>query len=754
MNQGSILAWWDLPALACVFPSSDGSLLLTSASWSYPLSALWGMKSVFIMKGVGQKELTAYLIDYKERSPEGFSPLFQPNQKPIYDIQTGQKTLTLNNPGLANNYKRNCATFNPTDDLVLNDGVMWDVRSAQAIHKFDKFNMNISGVFHPNGLEVIINTEIANPVLCYQANPVPWYQSNPVPWYQVNPVPCYQANPVPSYHSSPLKCLVFLNESQWDLRTYHLLHTVPALDQCRIVFNNNGTVIYGAMLQADDEDDMMDQQMKSPFGSSFRTFDATDYKPIERLLRLVSGCSLSTCSSELREASRAVHWLISVQLFLSAEGGFLGCSLAALWRLLGLFTGCSLSSCSSKLREASQAALCLAPQNQDSINMDTVCRLYEVGRQRLAEEEEDEEDQEDEDQEDEDEDDEDDSDDDLDDIDTDPLLAELENENGGEEDGEHDFSPSDDEEVARLLDADGEEEEEEEEDEDDDEDDDDDSDDNDDDAELMLENSECRFSDGFQTGPPKCVSGAGFRRVHPSVCLGQVSDGCQTGLPECVCLGQVSDGSTQCVSGAGVRRRYDRPECVCLGQVQTGPPECVCLGQVSDGSAQVCVWGRFQTGPPEFQTGPPKCVSGAGVRRVHPSVCLGQVSDGFQTGPPKCVSGADFRRVHPSVCLGQYGPIADSSDNSDLEDDIILNGTEHRHVTAGEKPSGKRSRRNEMAFEGHCVGLTQWGRCRLDGSGTRCVLQSETEGGGVWSYVGLVSLTAQPQYTDWRIFVS
>lgn len=35
-----------------------------------------------------------------------------------------------------------------------------------------------------------------------------------------------------------------------------------------------------------------------------------------------------------------------------------------------------------------------APQNQDSVNTDTVCRLYEVGRQRLAEEEEeDEEDQ-------------------------------------------------------------------------------------------------------------------------------------------------------------------------------------------------------------------------------------------------------------------------------------------------------------------------------------------------------------------------
>lgn len=85
-----------------------------------------------------------------------------PSSLKIYDIQTGNKLLTLFNPDLANNYKRNCATFNPTDDLVLNDGVLWDVRSAQAIHKFDKFNMNISGVFHPNGLEVNINTEIVS----------------------------------------------------------------------------------------------------------------------------------------------------------------------------------------------------------------------------------------------------------------------------------------------------------------------------------------------------------------------------------------------------------------------------------------------------------------------------------------------------------------------------------------------------------------------------------------------------------------
>lgn len=37
------------------------------------------------------------------------------------------------------------------------------------------------------------------------------------------------------------------------------------------------------MLQADDEDDMLEMQMKSPFGSSFRTFNATDYKPIGKI---------------------------------------------------------------------------------------------------------------------------------------------------------------------------------------------------------------------------------------------------------------------------------------------------------------------------------------------------------------------------------------------------------------------------------------------------------------------------------------
>uniref|UniRef100_A0A8C9XIT6 DDB1- and CUL4-associated factor 1 n=1 Tax=Sander lucioperca TaxID=283035 RepID=A0A8C9XIT6_SANLU len=305
-------------AITHLEPSRDGKLLLTSASWSVPLSALWSMDGVFSMKN---SFVDDHYVEFSKHTQDRVIGT-KDQVAHIYDIQTGQKILTLNDPALANNYKRNCATFNPTDDLVLNDGVLWDVRASQAIHKFDKFNMNISGVFHPNGLEVIINTEI------------------------------------------------------WDLRTFHLLHTVPALDQCRLVFNSNATIMYGAMLQADEEDDAMDQQMKSPFGSSFRTFDATEYKPIATVDVKRNIFDLCTDTKD--------------------------CYLAVI-------------------------------ENQDTVSLDTVCRLYEVGRHKLAEEGDDD-DQDDDDSSDTDDDDDDDDDDDM---ETDPLLEELAN----NDDPENDDSP-------------------------------------------------------------------------------------------------------------------------------------------------------------------------------------------------------------------------------------------------------------------------------------------------------------------------
>uniref|UniRef100_A0A3Q2Q8K8 DDB1- and CUL4-associated factor 1 n=1 Tax=Fundulus heteroclitus TaxID=8078 RepID=A0A3Q2Q8K8_FUNHE len=328
-------------AITHIEPSRDGNLVLTSGSWSVPLSALWSMNSVFSMKN-----------SFGDDNYVEFSKLSQDRVigtkdqiAHIYDIQTGQKVLTLNDPALANKYKRNCATFSPTDVLVLNDGVLWDVRLSRAIHKFDKFNMNLSGVFHPNSLEVIINTEI------------------------------------------------------WDLRTFHLLHTVPALDQCRVVFNSNGTIMYGAMLQADDEHDVMEQQVTSPFGSSFRTFDATDYKPIATVDVKRNIFDLCTDTKD--------YYLAVIE-------------------------------------------------NQDTMSMDTVCRLYEVGRQKLAEEGDD--DDQDEDQEDDDSSDTDDDDDDDDeDIDTDALIDELVNDEDQENQEQAD-TPADDAIEALLGGSSGEEE--------------------------------------------------------------------------------------------------------------------------------------------------------------------------------------------------------------------------------------------------------------------------------------------------------
>ena len=78
----------------------------------------------------------------------------------ILYLPSGNRTLKLVDRNISNNYTRNRATFNSSDDLILNDGILWDVRSGKVIHKFDKFNPHVSGVFHPNDLEIIINSEV------------------------------------------------------------------------------------------------------------------------------------------------------------------------------------------------------------------------------------------------------------------------------------------------------------------------------------------------------------------------------------------------------------------------------------------------------------------------------------------------------------------------------------------------------------------------------------------------------------------
>ena len=156
-------------------PNRSGSLILTSSQWRTPYSCLWSMGEFFDSK-----------IQFPDDDYVEFSNLNQDKVigthneiASIWDIERSQIIRTLK-PQISNNYQKNQATFDPSDDLVLNDGVLFDMRMGKEIRKLDKLNQNLNGVFHPNGLEIVSNTEV------------------------------------------------------WDIRTFHLLKTVPGLDQCYV----------------------------------------------------------------------------------------------------------------------------------------------------------------------------------------------------------------------------------------------------------------------------------------------------------------------------------------------------------------------------------------------------------------------------------------------------------------------------------------------------------------------------------------
>lgn len=195
--------------------SSDSSLIVTSSTWRKPLSTLWRLNS-----GSCEKIRAFDEEEYFEFTNLSDKQLLgtRSDLAMIYDVETS-KSVTKFEPRIGNQYIKNRATFSPTDQLVLSDGVLFDVTSGKEIHKFDKLNQSINGVFHPNGLEIISNTEV------------------------------------------------------WDVRTYHLLKTVPDLDQTSIVFPKSGYVMYALAVEKDMDDDI-------GYETSFKTLDATDYSSI------------------------------------------------------------------------------------------------------------------------------------------------------------------------------------------------------------------------------------------------------------------------------------------------------------------------------------------------------------------------------------------------------------------------------------------------------------------------------------------
>lgn len=246
--------------------SRSGKLMLTTNAWSSPMSVLWSVENKqFINK-----------MNFDEQEYVEFNNLGQDKvlgtkgeKATIYDISTGQKIGALV-PTIFNQYSKNRATFCPMDELILSgmlslltsemslddlmfliiiflDGVLWDFRSGSQIHKFDKLNNTLSGVFHPNGLEVVSNTEV------------------------------------------------------WDLRTFHLLRTIPALDQCLVRFSPQD-VIYAFSIEMETLEDE-----SQGYDSSFKLLDSYDYssisttdvkKSIYDLAINNNGCQIALCENQ------------------------------------------------------------------------------------------------------------------------------------------------------------------------------------------------------------------------------------------------------------------------------------------------------------------------------------------------------------------------------------------------------------------------------------------------------------------------
>uniref|UniRef100_A0A4Y0BF31 DDB1- and CUL4-associated factor 1 n=1 Tax=Anopheles funestus TaxID=62324 RepID=A0A4Y0BF31_ANOFN len=227
--------------VASVKCSKDGRLLLTSANWRYAISTLWSLEGNHISEKLVWDEED--YVEFANITPE--KVLATTNQiATIYDINTGQKVMRFE-PTFPNQYTKNRATFCPNDELLLSDGVLWDVASGKEIHKFDKLNQNISGVFHPNGLEIVENTEV------------------------------------------------------WDLRTFHLLRTVPSLDQTHIKFSAQN-VMYGVTLDKEDSE----LAEIAAYQTSFKVLDCYDYTSIATIdvKRNISDLAVNRYGSQIAVA--------------------------------------------------------------------------------------------------------------------------------------------------------------------------------------------------------------------------------------------------------------------------------------------------------------------------------------------------------------------------------------------------------------------------------------------------------------------
>jgi len=121
------------------------------------------------------------------------------------------------------------SSWSPDDDLVLCGSSLWDPRRSRQVHQFEILgDYEGSNVFHPSGLEVIVSSEV------------------------------------------------------WDLRTFRLLRSVPALDGADAKFSRSGDVIFAVPSPHRDEESLSGGRgFRDPLRKScFRTIDASTYREL------------------------------------------------------------------------------------------------------------------------------------------------------------------------------------------------------------------------------------------------------------------------------------------------------------------------------------------------------------------------------------------------------------------------------------------------------------------------------------------
>ncbi|CAL4121266.1 unnamed protein product, partial [Meganyctiphanes norvegica] len=218
-------------AVSSLVPHNSGNLLLTSCTAVHETS-LWSITDFEFKFSLEE----CHHADFNN-AQDKIIGTSDPTAR-LYDLNTSSIVCEFT-PKLSNHYRINKAVLDPTDTLILTDGVLFDVRSGKQIHKFDKINPTLNGIFHRNGLEILSSSEI------------------------------------------------------WDLRTFHLLRTVPSLNLCDVIFNHSNDVIFGVTVGDDQQD--------NAYETSFKTVDAADYSSIVTfdVRRVVSSLAINRTDTQI-----------------------------------------------------------------------------------------------------------------------------------------------------------------------------------------------------------------------------------------------------------------------------------------------------------------------------------------------------------------------------------------------------------------------------------------------------------------------